>query len=604
MGKRVYDPIHDTYQVQGTPEPLVLSTTDNKTNEGESDSESTESESTPASNYTNPQDGKAKHNSINDTEQLAANRNKASDSVAGMGSITNEATGSKGTPGGVVKTRTKHKEPSRYTRHLKKSDGEPFTRNDIHFQFLSDLLSDKRQLFSNPYKEFFSLDFHPIETRVINVTDDDYDAKSFIGNEKLTFSQIYILTIASSTKCSKVLRDKLLFDHYVAFSTCVLSLLVNMGRLNTTVNFFLEMTSQLRTFHSIPCLQHYSTDPKPLQDTPRIKSILKTIPLGSDIPIEFHKWYSKEEVHSPEDWVNPISLLFAFCDQHAILDWNILIPNCEEKMSLFQLFDTNSYQPKQRVDLFLWLMYIHTETDLSSHAIQSCKHLFGIKDNAKFPLQKADTNFDEDTEVEVEYGEEQLSKRIEFLRQTGAERTIVQQTMEVPSETNDGTSSVAKNKHSSQQNLASEEFESSQSQPVIIQQDTQRKKRQSSPITTNSEVKSSFKTKVQRSKDERIQAKIDLDNEFRVTPDFTQKELRDKLIESQKISMQKRHELGLMKMFDEFEDVPLATIIGIRGKKRKKYSDGILGYETDMLGVLRHSKRLLLHKLREERNIK
>ena len=150
----------------------------------------------------------------------------------------------------------------------------------------------------------------------------------------------------------------------------------------------------------------YSTDPKSLQDTPRIKSILKTIPLGSDVPIEFHKWYRNDHPHKPEDWVNPISLLFAFCEQHAILDWNIIIPNCEMKLSLFQLFDDNSFEPKQRVDLFLWLIYIHLETDLTPESLQSSKLLFGLEKDGKFVLEKSTRDYDIDTPVEVRYGED------------------------------------------------------------------------------------------------------------------------------------------------------------------------------------------------------
>lgn len=657
MTKRVYDPIHDTYQIRETPEPLALSEERSQDdNEREKDASSTQSENFPSAFESQPENsenspGDAKFDGKESTVsadsppsgELPIDSSKSaipSQSKVELVQYPGNERKSKHAQAMKFMTTTlrpkpKTKEPSRYTRHLKKSDGEPFTRKDIHYEFLSKLLSDTRQLFHNPFKDFFPLEYTPIEGRVINVTDIDYNAKRFIRDEKLTFSQLYILAIASSSKCSKVLRDKLLFDHHVAFSTCILSLLVNTGRLNTTVNFFLEMTSQLRTFHSIPCLQHYSSDPKSLQDTPRIKSILKTVPLGSDVPIEFHKWYAADYPRNPSEWVNPVSLIFAFCEQHAILDWNIIIPNCKQKVTLYQLFDDNTFDPTMRANLFLWLMYIHMETNLTPEALQAAKPTFGVEQNGMFPMLKASAEIDIDTEVEEQYGQEQLEKRISFLNQTGAERTIVQQTMDTPpagseGDLQDGDSSVPDGKASSvakpKQPCASAKGKSTKSQPLIIQQDTQRKKKASASSGTSTNNSSSNKSsngvnesevngntssngaenkvaanraKIQQGKDERVQQKIDLDKNYKIKDDLTQDQLRNKLIEAHKIANQKCHELGLVKLFDEFEDVPLATIIGIRGKKRKKFSDGILGYETDMLGVLRHSKRLMLQKLRD-----
>ncbi|CDO93624.1 unnamed protein product [Kluyveromyces dobzhanskii CBS 2104] len=640
MAKRVYDPIHDTYQIQATPEPPVLSHPQpNTQDEPEGNSFSTQSEASQSAGNSmadsSNDEGKdeGKESTVSADSPLSAAQTDSQQSVIPPPPAMELVQ----YPGNERKSKHSHamsfmtttlrpkpkaKEPSRYTRHLKKSDGEPFTRRDIQYEFLSKLLSDKRQVFTNPFKDFFPLEYTPEEGKVVNVTDVDYNARNFIKSENLTFSQIYILTIASSSKCSKVLRDKLLFDHHVAFSTCILSLLVNMGRLNTTVNFFLEMTSQLRTFHSIPCLQHYSSDPKSLQDTPRIKSILKTIPLGSDTPIEFHKWYAADYPRNAREWVNPVSLIFAFCEQHAILDWNIIIPNCEPKISLYQLFDENDYSPQLRVNLFLWLMYIHMETNLTPEALQSSKPLFGVEENGMFILSTSSVKHDVDTPVEVEYGDEQLEKRISFLNQTGAERTIVQQTMETPPTGPDGESVDSETSvpdvvpaaptSKSKQSRGSSKEKTSKQQPTIIQQDTQRKKRQSNAASSknntednsnNAESKAALKTKIQQAKDERVQQKIDLDKSFKITDDLTQDQLRTKLIEAHKITNKKNHELGLIKLFDEFEDVPLATIVGIRGKKRKKFSDGILGYETDMLGVLRHSKRTMLKRLKEKRGV-
>lgn len=95
-------------------------------------------------------------------------------------------------------------------RHLKKEDGEPLWRRDIQYDFLRAVFDDDTKVFTNSYEH---------------------------GDvEKQSFADLYIDTMARSSKTSKVLRDKLLSDREAAKGMAMVCLLVNVGRMNTTLN--------------------------------------------------------------------------------------------------------------------------------------------------------------------------------------------------------------------------------------------------------------------------------------------------------------------------------------------------------------------------------
>ncbi len=94
-------------------------------------------------------------------------------------------------------------------RHLKKEDGEPLWRKDIQYDFLRAVFDDDNKVFTNNYET---------------------------GLPKQCFADLYIDTMSRSTKTSKVLRDKLLSDREAAKGMAMVCLLVNIGRMNTTLN--------------------------------------------------------------------------------------------------------------------------------------------------------------------------------------------------------------------------------------------------------------------------------------------------------------------------------------------------------------------------------
>lgn len=95
-------------------------------------------------------------------------------------------------------------------RHLKKNDGEPLWREDIQYDFLKAVFDNEDKVFTNSYEP------------------------QRLG--KQCFADLYIDTMARSSKTSKVLRDKLLSDRAAAKGMAMVCLLVNIGRMNTTLN--------------------------------------------------------------------------------------------------------------------------------------------------------------------------------------------------------------------------------------------------------------------------------------------------------------------------------------------------------------------------------
>jgi Ino eighty subunit 1 len=93
-------------------------------------------------------------------------------------------------------------------KHLKKEDGIPLWRKDIQYQFLKLVFEDQTPAF----------------TRLSD------------GAKNLDFADIYIDAMARSSKTSKILKDKLQNDKQAAISMAMVCLLVNFGRMNTTLN--------------------------------------------------------------------------------------------------------------------------------------------------------------------------------------------------------------------------------------------------------------------------------------------------------------------------------------------------------------------------------
>lgn len=274
-------------------------------------------------------------------------------------------------------------------RHLKKEDGMPLWRKDIQYQFLKLVFEDKT----------------PVFTRWSD------------GKKGLDFADIYIDAMARSSKTSKILKDKLQSDKQAAINMAMVCLLVNFGRMNTTLNFFPEMRAQLRTYHSIPSLQAHQ-DPnayKQLQDAPRLKSILK----GASEDVDQPNTLEKIKRH-PIPRTNPVHLIFVLA-QYApkVSELHFFPPR-----DFFDLVMRSTLSSKSRARAFLWLMWWYLESDYSREA--ALNNPFGpgqdgegteglpIKVPSFESLTEEQANEENvDTPSEIEYGE---TKRLERKR--------------------------------------------------------------------------------------------------------------------------------------------------------------------------------------------
>ncbi|KAI9775787.1 MAG: hypothetical protein M1835_005704 [Candelina submexicana] len=275
-------------------------------------------------------------------------------------------------------------------RHLKKEDGIPLWRKDIQYDFLRTVFDDT--------------------TRVFTCVSD--------GTPGHTFADIYIDAMAKSAKTSKILKDKLLSDRVAATNMAMVCLLVNVGRMNTTLNFFPEMRAQLRTYHSIPSLQAQQ-DPnayKQLQDAPRLKSILKGACEGDD-QREEPNTVEKIKAH-PVPRTNPVNLIFVI-SQYApkISELHFFPPR-----DFFDLVMRSTLSSRSRAKGFLWLMWWYLESNFTRHAAETNPFGRGVEGEGtkgmplKIPpfehLTEEQSNAENvDTEEEIAYGDMKREER-------------------------------------------------------------------------------------------------------------------------------------------------------------------------------------------------
>jgi hypothetical protein len=126
----------------------------------------------------------------------------------GGGGSGNHNTSTSGGGGGTARKQHTSFFSGSKIKHLKKPDGVPLWRKDIQYEFLQAIFTDKKPVFTNSYD----------------------------GRAHQTFADVYIDAMARSSKTSKILRDKLTSERPNALNMAMVCLLVNVGRMNTTLN--------------------------------------------------------------------------------------------------------------------------------------------------------------------------------------------------------------------------------------------------------------------------------------------------------------------------------------------------------------------------------
>jgi len=206
-------------------------------------------------------------------------------------------------------------------------------------------------------------------------------------------------------------------DREAAKGMAMVCLLVNMGRMNTTLNFFPEMRAQLRTYHAIPSLQAHQ-DPhayKQLQDAPRLKSILKGGAEDRDEPTTLDKIKQRDVPRT-----NPVNLIFVMCST-ALKIAELHFPKRHEFHDLIMKKEMTSMS---RARAFLWLMWFHLESDFTEEGCEEnpfgpgVDYSLGVANQGipeLLPLNPDDEPENVDSPEEVEYGLDKKKTRARIL---------------------------------------------------------------------------------------------------------------------------------------------------------------------------------------------
>ncbi|KAG6897333.1 hypothetical protein C0992_002391 [Termitomyces sp. T32_za158] len=290
---------------------------------------------------------------------------------------------------------------SRKALPIKRHDAEPLTREDVQFDLLHYIFSDGNAVFTNPT---------PGANPLSGIT------------EKVTFADLYISALYNSSKCSKVLREKMVETPAFATELAKISLLTNVGRINTTMAFFPEMKTALRTYHPVPSLQKTNGN---AQDAPRIKNCLKAALLPSEIksvppssPEEImdkrvsDSFSRRAGLHPPTTVVN---LVFVLANHAAPL----ASVHFDGVLNFLDLFLPNrSLMSTDRARAFLWLAYFYLESSEGSNPFDDD---FARKYPGKAPLLRQMTEQQRrienvDTNEEITWGKKMSAQRNVFLQ--------------------------------------------------------------------------------------------------------------------------------------------------------------------------------------------
>ncbi|KAJ7630673.1 hypothetical protein FB45DRAFT_542677 [Roridomyces roridus] len=282
---------------------------------------------------------------------------------------------------------------SRKALPIKRNDAEPLTREDIQYDFLNHIFHDNCVAFSLPMMD---------------------TANGPLGPQPCTFREIYVNAIYRSSKCSKVIKDKMVDTPAFGIELAKISLLVNIGRVNSTLAFFPEMKTALRTYHPIPSLQ--KTDGN-AQDAPRIKNCLKAALLASEftcIPPSRPDQILEITRGGQRPPTSVVNLIFVLANHAAPLS-NI---HFDGDLNFLDLFLPKPLSSKDRANVFLWLMYHYLENPDGPNPYDDS---YSRQHPGKAPRIRKLTEEEHrrenvDTAEEVEWGKMMTTQRNGFLQ--------------------------------------------------------------------------------------------------------------------------------------------------------------------------------------------
>ncbi|KAK0505888.1 hypothetical protein EDD18DRAFT_9523 [Armillaria luteobubalina] len=291
---------------------------------------------------------------------------------------------------------------------IKRADGEPLTRVDLQYDFLFNIFRDDQRVFTDPYP-------------------------SALGGPpggKVSFRDLYVNAIMHSTKATKALKDSMSASTIFATDFAMLALLANVGRVNTTMSFFAEKKTAVRTYHPIPALQRADGN---LQDAPRIKGLLKACTVPDEDPKLIPTTPGDILVRATSGKVPPTSIatiIFILSNYSPAIGQEHFL-NELEFIDLFLPVDVSS---ASRARAFLWLCYhFHeatsavNEDDYDTEVLSVnpfCDSHRPVKAPAFVMITRAEAEKENvDTEEEVARAEKSVSHRNDIINKASTMST-------------------------------------------------------------------------------------------------------------------------------------------------------------------------------------
>ncbi|KAL4243230.1 Ino eighty subunit 1 [Abortiporus biennis] len=274
----------------------------------------------------------------------------------------------------------------RKTLPIKRGDAEPLTREDLQYDLLYFIFADSARVFVDPMAP---------------------------GRPLVNFCDLYVNALFNSTKCSKVLKDKMVETPEFAIEFAKIALLTNVGRINTTMAFFPEMKTALRSYHPVPSLQ--KTDGN-LQDAPRIKNCLKAALLPSE--------FKSQPPSSPQEILEKaragqipptsvVNLIFVLANaSHALAHF-------DPPLEFLDLFLPINLSSASRAHAFLWIMFHYLSGPNQPNPFDDD---YSRNNTGKVPRMINLTREDmlrenQDPPEEIEWGRRMSAQRSKFLKE-------------------------------------------------------------------------------------------------------------------------------------------------------------------------------------------
>ncbi|KAH0838468.1 hypothetical protein J3R83DRAFT_6782 [Lanmaoa asiatica] len=296
---------------------------------------------------------------------------------------------------------------SRKALPIKRNDAEPLTREDVQFDLLDHIFSDTNAVFTSQAPGTSS---------------------------KVNFRDLYVNALYHSSKCSKVLKDKMVetpafasrtgqdlfidergaHQHNNGMYALVSRIMHGSSIVLIKLLVFPEMKTALRTYHPVPSLQ--KTDGN-AQDAPRIKNCLKAALLPSELksmpPSTPEEILEKSRARQlpPTSVVN---LIFVLANHAAPL----AATHFDPPLNFLDLFLPINISSADRARAFLWLVFHYLEgpdlpnpydDDYSRQNAGKVPWLRRLTD-----AEMAEENLD--TAEEIEWGRAMSAQRNVFLQ--------------------------------------------------------------------------------------------------------------------------------------------------------------------------------------------